>query len=92
MKRNGTIRTTIHALKFCKKNLGKYIGADHNRWITNVAVVMSQALKRQTLVGLGLGQGLSPLLKAGPQARPGGFSGLGPLSINPKKYYFHPNF
>ena len=70
MKRNGTIRTTIHALKFCKKNLGKYIGADHNRWITNVAVVMSQALKRQTLVGLGLGPGLSPLLKAGPQARP----------------------
>ena len=53
---------------------------------------MSQALKRQTLVGLGLGPGLSPLLKAGPQARPGGFSGLGPLSINPKKYYFHPNF
>ena len=42
-------------------------------------------------VGLGQGPGLSPSLKAGPQAGPGGLAGLSLLLINPKNINFTQN-
>ena len=40
MKRNSTIRTTINALKLCKKSSGKYIATDQSTQITNVVVLL----------------------------------------------------
>ena len=56
-----------------------------------VSLVMGRALKRRAGAGLGPGPGLSPSIKAGPRAEPGGLAGLSLLLSNPKNINFTQN-